>query len=233
MPMSVADRLPAALRLPSGMRASIAALQDAAAPAPAVLPAAALAHARTLGTRRSLEFLGARVLAAPLLDAAGFPGFALLPDADGSPAWPDGAWGSLSHSRGLAFVACGRRPGDALGFGIDLEHAERFGPRLHRAVLTPSERGCLAPDDIFTPVATFCAKEAFYKAQWPCAHLHLGFMDAEVLWQSPERHADGSLSADFVIDCPRFVQALPGIRPKGRAVLVDSLAAAWVSIARA
>ena len=120
MPMSVADRLPAALRLPPGMRASIAALQDAAAPAPAVLPAVALAHARTLGTRRSLEFLGARALAAPLLDAAGFPGFALLPDADGSPAWPDGAWGSLSHSRGLAFVACGCRPADALGFGIDL-----------------------------------------------------------------------------------------------------------------
>lgn len=96
-------------------------------------------------------------------------------DEFGAPQWPEGATGSISHSRGT-YVAAAASRSDYLSLGIDVEAAR--GPGLARAInrLCKSEGDANHPN----PTVLFSAKEAIYKAVHPHIGGHLWFTDFTV-----------------------------------------------------
>lgn len=145
------------------------------------------AHAARFAPKRRREFALGRACARRALARFGVRDFALLPDAERVPRWPDGLVGSLTHCRGLCLAAVARADRVA-GLGLDAEPAEPLpdgvlrricGPaeRAHLAGLPPLERGDWAR-------LAFCAKESFYKCYFPLARTKLGFRDAEVAFDA-------------------------------------------------
>jgi 4'-phosphopantetheinyl transferase EntD len=139
--------------------------------------------ARAVDKRRR-EFVAGRVLARRALAAFGVATGPILADADRVPGWPAGFTGSIAHTDTYAAAVAAPR-GDIAGVGVDVEDAPRFRPELERAILTPDEikrltegrDGGLRQARL---AAAFCAKEAYYKAQFPLARRRLGFRDVEL-----------------------------------------------------
>lgn len=102
----------------------------------------------------------------------------------GSPAWPAGVIGSITHSRVLV-AAAAAHAGDILDLGIDVEEATRHSARLERWACTPAEQRTLR--DLPLPAGSagwstvvFSAKEAVYKAVNPSTGIPLRFHDVEL-----------------------------------------------------
>ena len=131
---------------------------------------------------RRAEFAAGRALAREALAQMGAPLCALPATKHGAPQWPVGFVGSIAHSSGqvMAAVAHAR---DVRALGIDLEVGIRFKPGMERLVLRAEEIATLPTDASRALVSTimFCAKEAFYKMQYPLTHARLGFQDASVI----------------------------------------------------
>jgi len=143
-------------------------------------PAEAARVARAADSRRA-EFAAGRSLARQALAALGGPDCAVPSGQDGAPVWPAGYVGSITHSRGQVAAAVVLRA-DLRALGIDLEAGVRFQPGMERLVLLPDEIAALPADAGRALAATvrFCAKEAFYKMQYPLTGRRLGFLDAKV-----------------------------------------------------
>jgi 4'-phosphopantetheinyl transferase EntD len=133
--------------------------------------------------RRRREFTGGRVLARQLLADLGHAQDALGADAYGVPEWPQGTIGCITHAAGRVAVAVASRE-HAQGIGIDMEAVERFHRGLEAQVLSEREMRQLqgvAGDERKARVAVlFCAKEAWFKCQFPLLQRRLGLHDAEV-----------------------------------------------------
>ena len=143
-------------------------------------PTEAARVARAVDSRRA-EFAAGRSLARQALAALGGPDCALPSGPGGAPDWPAEYVGSITHSRGQVAAAVARRA-DLRALGIDLESGVRFKPGMERLVLLPDEIAALPADAGRALAATirFCAKEAFYKMQYPLTGQRLGFLDARV-----------------------------------------------------
>lgn len=148
--------------------------------------------------KRQREFATGRTLARRLLGELGFPPAPLLPEADRTTRWPEGAVGSIAHTDEVCIVAVARSE-VARSLGIDVEAETPLEADLVRLVCTererawlqdrqPAERGLLAK-------LVFSAKEAAYKCLFPLTGMMLDFQDAEielkdgrfvVRWQPPE-----------------------------------------------
>lgn len=113
--------------------------------------------------KRRREFAGGRVLARSLLAELGVPVEAIRRGADRAPQWPADAWGSITHTDDVVVAAVGRADGST--FGIDLEGKAPLGRELWSHVLVPAELEAVGGDGKLAKVV-FCAKEAFYKAQF-------------------------------------------------------------------
>ena len=162
---ALADPLKSALDslTPAGCAAAVAAIvQDATA---GLMPEEALLTA-SWATQRRNEFASGRCCARRALATLGVNvGGALLPDAEGLPAWPTGFLGSISHSRGVAMaVAAPLRTYSLLG--LDLEKTNRLSQAAGRRVVHPLEYGFVG-GDLRRASILFSLKEAFYKAQFP------------------------------------------------------------------
>lgn len=97
---------------------------------------------------------------------------------DGSPHWPEGVEGSISHYAG---VACAVARAVSGGIGIDVAPL-LDGDRLRaviRRCLTDAERA-VQPSDAVVSLA-FAAKEALFKAAYFRAHRFIGFTEAEII----------------------------------------------------
>ncbi len=153
-----------------------------------IWPEEAARVARAADGRRA-EFAAGRSLARQALADLGAAPCALPSSPGGAPAWPAGYLGSITHSRDQAAAAVARQT-DLRALGIDLESGLRFKPGMERLVLLPAEIAALPTDDGRARAATlrFCAKEAFYKMQYPLTGQRLGFHDAQV-----DLHPDGSI----------------------------------------
>jgi enterobactin synthetase component D len=108
----------------------------------------------------------------------------VLRNPDGSPVWPEGIVGSITHSGALASAAAARAT-DASGIGIDTERLERFGRHLtiSRLVVLPSEARVghpALPDDLRLPLV-FSAKEALFKCLYPLVRRRFYFDSAELI----------------------------------------------------
>jgi 4'-phosphopantetheinyl transferase EntD len=120
----------------------------------------------------------ARIAARLLLTSLGVEAAALPRTPEGPAAWPSDMLGSLAHDEEIA-VAAVARAGIYAGIGIDVEPAQPLPPELIDRVATPAERRRYDPAVLATR-RLFCAKEAVYKAQYPCDRTFLDFHDIEV-----------------------------------------------------
>lgn len=169
---------------------SIFAVEDAVGRVSGALGEAEAAAVAGAGQKRRSEFTAGRSLAREGLAALGVPAGELLADAQGAPIWPAAVTGCITHAAGRIAVAIALRT-QAQALGIDMEAVTRFHRGLEAQVLTDHEiRTQLAVGSDAERQARnavlFCAKEAWFKCQFPIARRRLGFLDAqvEVDWDS-------------------------------------------------
>jgi len=173
---------------------------------------------------RQAAFAAGRLCARSALQAiAAVPSPVLWDDAR-APVWPQGVVGSITHTEGFCgAVVAGREEYD--GIGIDAERRESVHEEIWEQVLTAAERTrLLACHDLERREAAtiiFCAKEAFYKAQYQVTGSWLGFENADV------RLENGEFTIELMIDMGTFERAqrfmgkytvLPGIVVTGIAL---------------
>jgi enterobactin synthetase component D len=192
--------------------ADAAALENLAAPAPHRIPPAALALAIPLGAldqimgdaadnllpdelracakRRRLPFLGGRLCAELALERMGHGACAVGRAADGSPRWPAGIVGSITHTDEVAYavVAPQARVG-ALGIDSEAWVDAETAQSVAEVCCTAGERAAWFPRQADPRVATvlFSAKEALYKAIHPRARRYVDFTEVEaeqICWHS-------------------------------------------------
>jgi phosphopantetheine--protein transferase-like protein len=150
-----------------------------ATPEEAARTAAYLAH-------RKAEFLTGRTYARRALRSLGVAAPTIGWNADRSPVWPEGTVGCITHTRDYcaAVVARTEGPNAIRGIGIDIETPGRITDAMAMKTFTESERAALAlmPEEERQGrmCAMFCAKEAFYKMQFPLTKAWVGFQDVEV-----------------------------------------------------
>lgn len=139
--------------------------------------------ARAVASRRT-EFAAGRALARRALSALGCREGPIPPGERGAPRWPAGFTGSISHTARYAAAAAARLDAVA-AIGIDVEEVGRLTGELESYMFTPGEilrhlLGREPGERQATAAAMFCAKEAYYKAQYPVTGRWLGFHDVEL-----------------------------------------------------
>lgn len=162
-------------------------------PPPPLLPEEALQIVRAAGRRR-LEYAVGRHCARVALAQHGVRGFPLLNAPDRAPRWPDGFVGSITHTgagRQGWCAAAVTRAAHVLGLGVDAELETPLEPELWDLVLCPEERAALrafgpSRSGVLGKLAV-CAKESFYKLQFPMTRCFLAFTDARVEIQPEPR----------------------------------------------
>ncbi|MFI4995273.1 MAG: 4'-phosphopantetheinyl transferase [Hyphomicrobiales bacterium] len=206
------------------------------------------ARIATAVSNRRKEFAAGRTLAHRLLQAMGAASAPLLAGEDRVPRWPAGFTGSISHSARDVAVAVARSSHVA-ALGIDLEDVERFRFELEPYILSPDEiaRHLARLDPGARQASTaamFCAKEAYYKAQYPLAGRRLGFHDVGVeldeakgafeVWRitEPGRRVVGRFSvvgglAAAAVWFPPEVRSAPDLRQTSRSRLMSASSSAW------
>jgi len=149
---------------------------------------AELAYIRNAVPKRQAEFGTGRLCARRVLAELGFAPCAIIPNADGSPRWPAGIAGSISHTAGSCAAVATLSP-DILSVGLDLERDRPFPEALEALVCTVQERAWLATHDASVRstlgLVLFSAKEAFYKCQYSQTNTMLDFKQVEVQLNVP------------------------------------------------
>lgn len=132
--------------------------------------------------KRRMEFLVGRECAHRALKRIGREMTSLDVGNNGSPGWPAGVVGSITHCTGLVAAAAAPVSGVA-HLGIDAEPARRLPEGVCNMVSASEEQeaardrlGSAMPWDLLL----FCAKEAAYKAIYPTAQRWIGFEEAWV-----------------------------------------------------
>jgi 4'-phosphopantetheinyl transferase EntD len=134
--------------------------------------------------KRRREFTTARGCARRALAALGVTPGPILVGERGSPQWPPGVVGSITHCAGYRAAAVARTP-DIVTIGIDAEPDEALPVDVLGAISLPGERARLrnlaaAAPGIHWDRLLFSAKETVYKAWFPLTRLWLGFEDADI-----------------------------------------------------
>lgn len=142
--------------------------------------------------KRRTEFSTVRSCARRALAELGVPPGPILPGLRGSPTWPAGIVGSMTHCAGYRAAAVARA-GQVAGLGIDAEPHGPLPAGVLELVTRPEERVHLAElADRVGPVRhwdrlLFSIKEAVYKAWFPLTSTWLDFGEASVRID-PEQH---------------------------------------------
>jgi 4'-phosphopantetheinyl transferase EntD len=152
--------------------------------------------ARAVDKRRK-EFAGGRHCARAALAELGLPPAPILPGERGSPVWPDGVAGSITHCDGYRAAAVSV---DVLSVGIDAEPHEPLPDGVLESISLPAEREMLTAlgRDRHWDRVLFSAKESVYKAWFPLARRWLGFEEARI-----DLDRDGGFSASLLVPGPR------------------------------
>jgi enterobactin synthetase component D len=134
--------------------------------------------------RRRAEFISGRLCARAALKALGATQLDVPIGADGSPLWPPGFVGSITHANGLAFAAVARMS-QAQSLGLDVEKimppdtARMLAPIL--ATADEYDRLLNSPwDKTLLTTTIFSAKEAIFKCLYPVIGRRFDFTDVEM-----------------------------------------------------
>jgi len=175
---------------------------------PEALPREERAIVATAVESRRREFAAGRILAGRLLQSLGFEG-PLKRMTDGTPAWPTGIVGSITHCATFAAAAVCRSE-DCSGLGIDVDMRRPLPSDVAALVLTSDEAYWTASTETSADAGllVFCAKEAFYKAIYPLTRQIIEFNAVNI---TPARSGKG-FSAELLIDVGPFRRGdvLPG-----------------------
>lgn len=149
--------------------------------------------------KRKAEFFAGRYVARGALQRLGIEGIEVGIGSQGSPAWPTGVVGSITHieNRAIAAVA----PENLIAaIGIDVEKwiAPARADSICHAILAPGDKAIL--DLMSFPFASaltlaFSAKESLFKALYPSVGRYFGFDNARLI------HVDvstGSLALELL-----------------------------------
>lgn len=156
--------------------------------------------------KRRREFTTARHCARLAMTKLGVDQAPVLRGDKGSPVWPRGVVGSLTHCDGyrgavLAYALQVR------SLGIDAEPHGPLPDGVLEAVSLPQERTWLAGTEpsLHWDRLLFCAKEATYKAWFPLTGRWLGFEDAHITFERdgaaavPGAAASGTFRSDLLV----------------------------------
>lgn len=143
--------------------------------------------------QRKAEFLTGRTYARRALRSLGVAAPTIGWNADRSPIWPQGVAGCITHTRDHCAAVVGRTEGPHAirGIGVDIETPGRITDGIALKTFTEAERAALAlaPEALRQGrmCAIFCAKEAFYKMQFPLTKAWVGFQDVSVALEEDGR----------------------------------------------
>lgn len=174
--------------------------------------------------RRQREFAAGRTAARDAMTQIGWPAAAVPSAPDRSPVWPDGLVGSITHSGRVCVAIAGRR--DLVhAVGIDIEEDHAMDPTLWKTICTPRELADLQPlpssERGRRVTRLFCAKEAFYKWQYPQTTRLLDFLDVHVTLtrnHSGFRAHTAAAGRPSLLSCER----------EGRLLTSDGMVLAWL-----
>lgn len=145
-----------------------------------------MARTGTYIAQRKAEFLTGRTYARRAIRSLGVAAPTIGWNADRSPVWPEGVIGCITHTRDYCAAVAARTEGPHAirGIGIDIETPGRITEAMGLKTFTETERAALAlvpeVERQGRMCAIFCAKEAFYKMQFPLTKAWVGFHDVEV-----------------------------------------------------
>lgn len=133
--------------------------------------------------KRRREFTAGRTLARETLTVLNLPPAAIPQAPSRAPIWPDAVVGALTHTD--HHVACAMAAkGDCHSVGIDMEKIGRVQSSLWGHLFQSAESERLRryhpEEQARMATALFCAKEAYFKFQFPLTGTWLGFHDATV-----------------------------------------------------
>jgi len=152
---------------------------DASLLYPAETQAVAAAVPKRIG-----EFAAGRLCARAAMARFGIEQFALRVARDRRPLWPDRLVGSITHTQGFCAAVVGERAHFA-GLGIDAERVDAVGSHLWPGICGPGELHWIASlpvqERVRAATLIFCAKEAFYKCQYPLTGEWLSFSDVRIV----------------------------------------------------
>lgn len=135
-----------------------------------------------MSEKRRREFVAGRILARSLFAEFGIGPHAVRQNHDRSPEWPAGIIGSITHTDDICVVAMGREE-HLCALGIDIERRRALEQELWEYICGEDEIDAL-PSSINSGEGAcwiFCAKEAYYKAQFPHTGSMLSFRDLKVI----------------------------------------------------
>jgi 4'-phosphopantetheinyl transferase EntD len=141
--------------------------------------------------KRRLEFVTARRCARDALGGIGVTRPPMVPGVAGSPPWPTGIVGSITHCAGYRGAAVAW-DSDVWGLGIDAEPHEGLPVDVLDVVATDLEverisRLASSRPDIAWDRLLFSAKESVYKVWFPLSRTWLGFEEADVTLEESGR----------------------------------------------
>ena len=139
----------------------------------------------TASSLRRRHFLAGRSCAHAALSALGVHHEGIGRHDSRAPLWPSGVIGAITHTEGYVAAAIAHDPAAEFGIGIDAEQVGRVDEGVARRVMNEAERDAVAgqADEDVAATALFCAKESFYKAQWPHTKAWVGFEDVTVSFE--------------------------------------------------
>lgn len=152
--------------------------------------------------RRRREFADVRECARRALGRLNVAPAPILPGLSGSPVWPAGIVGSMTHCDGYrAAMVAGTL--DAISIGIDAEPHRALPDEVVDMIETPAERRqrllfSSAAPDIHWDTLLFCIKESVYKAWFPLTRVFLEFDQATVAMDPARR----SFQAELAVPAP-------------------------------
>jgi 4'-phosphopantetheinyl transferase EntD len=179
--------------------------------------------------QRRREFATVRYCARKALLQIGTPAVPILPAGDGSPRWPAGVVGSMTHCAGYRAAAVARAT-ELSSVGIDAEPHAAVPDEALDMILRDEERaGLVALTDAYPYLhwdrILFCAKEAVYKAWFPLTRQWLDFTDV-----STTVNPDGTFGAYVHFRWPRAAAGAEGF--SGRWVVGRGLVVAATAVGR-
>lgn len=144
--------------------------------------------------KRRREFATARECARTALAELGVPPVPILRGEHGSPMWPEGIVGSITHCAGYRAAAVAYAT-EITTIGIDAEPNSPLPSGLIDTISLPLERSqlqLLATEraDVCWDRLIFSAKESIYKAWFPVTRRWLGFEDVVVAISEAEATFD-------------------------------------------
>jgi 4'-phosphopantetheinyl transferase EntD len=196
------------------------------APGGALFPEEEKIIAHAVEARRR-EYAAVRSCARACLGRLGYPPVPILPGAGGTPRWPTGVQGSMTHCAGYAAAAVGPFPRIS-AIGIDAEPDAPLPDGVLDLVATPAERKHLAviqpePDGPNWNRLLFSAKEAVYKAWFPLVGEWLDAQQAEIIFDPQDGTFAAVLSRDGLIVDGRQVRHIHGRWVSERGILVTAV----------